>query len=236
MNEAHHGWTHCPRTRAVGLQLLPVAHRLGVRHLAMEALGPPVAERANATRALGESEFGYLGQPDMRALVNAALDLGWMLHAYEADSGSAPFDDWNTQEATNWREDQQARNLGAVVAGLSPSARILVWCCGGHLVRKPYEVALVPGDPGVWIPMGCLVEGYGGVAPFAIDQNLSVAFGGNERPWLDSYREILEEQGGTAGFLVDDLPEEIAEWQGGQVADAYLLSLDNAMTEEPARA
>jgi hypothetical protein len=231
MNEAHHGWTHCPRTRAVGLALLPVAHRLGVRHLAMEALGRPVAERANATRSLGDDEFGYLGQPDMRALVDAALDLGWMLHAYEDETPEAPFDDWNTQESINWREDQQARNLGAVVAGLSSTARVFVWCGGGHLLRKPYEVALRPDEPGVWIPMGSLVESYGGVQPFAIDQNVSVAFGGFERAWLEPRRETLREHGGTAGFLAEDMPEDIAEWQGGQVADAYLLSLDNAMTE-----
>jgi hypothetical protein len=232
MNEAHHGWSHCPRTRAVGSDLLPVAHRLGVRHLAMEALGPPVAERANATRKLADDEFGYLGQPDMRALVTAALDLGWMLHAYEADTPSAPFTDWHTQEAINWREDQQARNVGAVVAGLSPSARIFVWCGGGHLLRKPYEVALRAGEPGVWIPMGALVEEYGGVKPFAIDQNLTVAFSGLEPSWLDNYREILRERGGTAGLLADDLPEEIAEWSAGRAAEAYLLSLDNAMTED----
>jgi hypothetical protein len=234
MNEAHHGWTHCPRTRAVGLSLLPVAHRLGVRHLAMEALGPPVVvERANATRTLGDDEFGYLAQPDMRALVDAALDLGWMLHAYEDTTPFERFDDWGRQERINWREDQQARNLGAVASGLSSTARILVWCGGGHLVRKPYEVSLHPGEPDVWIPMGSLVEGHGGVRPFAIDQSVSVAYGGNERPWLEPYRDVLREHGDTAGFLAEDLPEDIAEWQGGQVADAYLLSLDNAMTEEP---
>lgn len=146
MNEAHNGWSHCPRTRAVGRALLPVAHRLGVRHLAMEALGPPVAERANASRELGEGEFGYLGQPDMRALINDALDLGWTLHAYEAEISSA-FDDWNRQDAINWREDQQARNLGAVVSSLPASARIFVWCGGGHLLRRPYVTELTPSEP-----------------------------------------------------------------------------------------
>jgi hypothetical protein len=231
MNEAHHGWTHCPRTRAVGRALLPVAHRLGVRHLAMEALGPPVAERANRLRTLGEQEFGYLAQPDMRSLVDDALDLGWMLHAYEADGPSAPFPDRNTQDAINWREDQQARNLGAVVAGLQPSARILVWCGGGHGLRRPYEAEIVDGVPRVWVPMGSLVEGYGGVEPFSIDQNVTVAFGGYERPWLKDYEEILRDYGGTAGFLAADLPAELAERRYGQEADAYVLSLDNAMTE-----
>jgi hypothetical protein len=231
INEAHHGWTHCPRTRAVGRALLPVAHRLGVRHLAMEALGPPVAERANRLRTLGADEFGYLGQPDLRALIDDALELGWMLHAYEADAAATPFENWHTQDAINWREDQQARNLGAVVAGLQPSARILVWCGGGHGLRRPYEVELVDGVPRVWVPMGSLVEGYGGVEPFSIDQNVTVAFGGNERPWLRDYDDVLRAHGGTAGVLHEDLPANLAELRYGQVADAYVLSLDNAMTE-----
>ena len=88
--------------------------------------------------------------------------------------------------------------------------------------------------------MGCLVEGYGGVAPFAIDQNvLRVAFGGNERPWLESLPAPILARVRRHGRIppAADTPEEIApERHGGQVADAYLLSLDNAMTEEPALA
>ena len=154
-----------------------------------------------------------------------------MLHAYEADVPDAPFDSWHTQEAINWREDQQARNLGAVVAGLQPSARVLVWCGGGHGYRKPFETEVVDGVPRVWVPMGSIVERYCGVEPFSIDQNLTVAFGGRERPWLRDYEEILQAHGGTAGCLADDLPEDLAERRYGQVADAYVLSLDNAMTE-----
>jgi hypothetical protein len=231
MNEAHHGLSRCVRTREVGRSLLPVADRLGVRHLAMEALWPAAAEQANAARRLEDGLPGYLGQPEMQALVNAALDLGWMLHAYEADQGQAPFDDWRSQDAINWREDQQARNLGAVVHGLRASARILCWCGGGHLLRKPYEVDWRDGEPEVWIPMGSLVAGYGGVEPFAIDQNVTVAFGGNERPWLAQYADTLRERGGTAGFLAADLPEEMPEVVDIRVADAYVLSLDNALVE-----
>lgn len=38
VNECHDGDRHCPRTRAIGRRLLPIAHEAGVRHLAMEAL------------------------------------------------------------------------------------------------------------------------------------------------------------------------------------------------------
>jgi hypothetical protein len=50
LNEAHHGLTRCVRTRQLGRQLLPSAHAMGVRHLAMEALQPGDAEAANTTR------------------------------------------------------------------------------------------------------------------------------------------------------------------------------------------
>ena len=63
MNEAHHGLRRCVRTREVGRSLLPVADRLGVRHLAMEALWPPAAEQANAARRLEHDLPGYSGSP-----------------------------------------------------------------------------------------------------------------------------------------------------------------------------
>ncbi len=139
--------------------------------------------------------------------------------------------DQHSQDAINWREDQQARNLGAVVTGLSSSARILCWCGGGHLLRRPYEVEWAEGEPRVWIPMGSLVAAYGGVEPFAIDQNVTVAFGGYERPWLEPYAAALRNRGGTAGLLAADLPAEIAEVADVRSADAYVLSLDNALVE-----
>ena len=235
MNEAHDGMRRCLRTREVGRALLPVAHRLGVRHLAMEALWDRgVAERANESRVLEDDLGGYLGQPEMRDLVTSALDLGWTLHAYEADIGASPFDDWSSQDAINWREDQQARNLGAIVNDLQPSARILVWCGGGHLYRKPYEVGLGEVKLRVWIPMGSLVAGYCGVEPFAIDQLITVAWGDHERAWLEIYADDLRAHGGTAGCLAADLPGEYSSHQPNAVVDAYVLSLDNAMTEDPA--
>lgn len=79
--------------------------------------------------------------------------------------------------------------------------------------------------------MGSLVEGYCGVEPFAIDQGVTVAYGGYEPPWLAHYEDELRVRGGTAGLLAAHLPEDVADWHGGQLADAYVLSLDNAMTE-----
>ena len=87
-------------------------------------------------------------------------------------------------------------------------------------------------DLGGWVPMGSLVAAYGGVEPFAIDQTVTIAVGGHEPPWLERYADTLRSHGGTAGFLAEDLPDDVAEWMSSvRVADAYLLSLDNALTD-----
>jgi len=228
MNEAHSGYLRCVRTRELGRALLFVAHAGGVRHLAMEALWDRgVTERANAARRLEDGLGGYLGQPEMRALVDAALDLGWTLHAYEADISQSPAGDGpEDNAAVNWREDQQARNLGAVVSGLAESERILGWCGNGHLNRQSMT-ASKDGELVTWTPMGSLVGGYCGIEPFSIDQDMTVEFGGGEVEWLPPLREVLEHHGGTAGFLAGDAPEELAWLDGG--ADAFVLSLDNAL-------
>jgi hypothetical protein len=228
MNEAHSGLARCVRTRELGRELLPGAHACGVRHLAMEALSEPVAGRANASRTLGHrNSGGYLGQPEMRALIDAALALGWTLHAYEADFTQSPVGDGpQDTAAVNWREDQQARNLGAVVAGLPASEGVLGWCGNGHLNRQAMTASM-EGDLVAWTPMGSLVAAYCGIEPFSIDQVISVAFEGRELEWLTPFREVLEARGGTAGFLAGDAPEELAWLDGG--AEAFVLSLDNAL-------
>ena len=232
MNEAHSGLARCVRTRELGRELLPVAHAGGVRHLAMEALWDrAVAERANVERRLERGLDGYLGQPEMIALVDAALALGWTLHGYEA-----AFDvmrGWGPEDAAaiNRREAEQARNLGAIVTALPESARVLVWCGNGHLSRR-HAVVSAGTETVSWTPMGSLVGGYCGVEPFAIDQTVTVGFGRRELDWLAAYEDVLRDLGGHAGCLAADAPPELA-WLGDS-ADAYVLSLDNELTEDQA--
>jgi hypothetical protein len=117
MNEAHSGMKRCIRTREIGRRILPVAHEVGVRHLAMEALYGP-----------------YLTQPELQALIDDAEELGWRLIPYEV----------NQLMSSNEREEGQARNLASALAQLPPETPILVWCGIGHLWKEPPRAEWIP--------------------------------------------------------------------------------------------
>jgi hypothetical protein len=188
-NEFHNGMLRCVRTREVGRRLLPVAHDCGVRHLAMEALGGP-----------------YVEQPDLKALIDDALALGWTLIPYETDDPRSPFlpdggVDWEIVVA---REEDQARKIVAAL----PDTPLLVWCGNSHLQKTRSEN---------WTPMGWFFRELSGIDQFALDQS----------PRADEYaqtlRSDLEPFGGTAGMLVEDLPDPFCSCG----VDAMLFSLDN---------
>jgi hypothetical protein len=222
MNEAHDGLRRCIRTRRVGQRVLPAAHQAGVRYLAMEALTPAFAHAANATRTAPAVRDGYLAQPEMRDLIATALDLGWTLVSYEAN-----FDlktpEWGplSREETNWREDQQARNLLGAVAALGEGQQLLVWCGNGHLTKRRV------GD---WEPMAVRFRELSGIEPFAIDQIQGVEFG-DSRPfagrWAEAYTVEIEGRDGAAGFLSAEAPEG---WRSTATADAFVLAGDNVLS------
>ncbi len=230
LNEAHDGLTRCVRTRRVGRQILPSAHAMDVRHLAMEALQPGNAEAANASRRPPDAG-GYLAQLDMRDLIQAALGIGWTLWRYEADIDHAPAalveQGLMSQAFTNWREVEQARNLAKVFAGLAASDRLLVWCGNSHASR------FADDD---WTSMGYEFAALVAEGAFVIDQTITVAFPGLEQRQAARVAElapILDRYGGTAGLLGEDagpLGEDagpLACWPG---VDALIVSTDNAMT------
>lgn len=135
MNEAHSGQQRNVRSREVGRRILPTAHREGVRHLAMEALTPLVTTEANSTRQLPErpeNAADYLTQPEMRALIQEALDLGWTLIPYEINFEEYPSTDTLSLEYTNLREKVQAENLVCALRELPSDAKLLVWCGNSH--------------------------------------------------------------------------------------------------------
>jgi hypothetical protein len=209
-NEFHNGDLRCVRTREIGRRLLPVAHDCGVRHLAMEALYDEITAVANRERRLPPSA-GYLGQPEMRALIEDALALGWTLLAYETTDPRSPFlagggVDWSI---VNAREEDQARKLTAAL----PPTPLVVWCGNSHQDKEP------SGD---WVPMGHLFRELSGINQFSLDQTVTIA---DQTELAEKLRADLEPLGGTAGMLVEELPEPFC----ARPVDALLFSVENEL-------
>jgi len=226
-NEAHNGLARCVRTREVGVRMIRAAHEAGVRRLAMEALHWPARDVPGPITAIPDDEGGYLAQPEMRRLIGTALDLGWTLWAYEAVIEITPDTDRDhlrSMEFTNWREREQAANLGHLLDA-APGEPLLAWCGNGHATKEKCEE---------WVPMGWRFRDISGVDPFVIDQTVTVDFGEEGQQWardlLASLGDILAVHGGTAGILRDQAPPPLDGWAG---VDAFVVSTDNEMTEDP---
>ena len=223
-NEAHNGLARCIRTREVGVRIIQAAHEAGVRRLAMEALPHRRGEPQGPILAVSPDSGGYLAQPEMRRLTGTALNLGWTLWAYEAVIDVTPDTDWEhlrSTEHTNWREREQAVNLCRLLEA-APGEPMLVWCGNSHASKVQHEE---------WVPMGWHFREMSGVDQFVIDQDVTVNFGGEPRPWvrelLASMADTLAAHGGTAGILRDQAPPLLAGWDG---VDALVVSTDNEMT------
>ena len=224
-NEAHDGLARCVRTREVGARMIRAAHEVGVRRLAMEALPHRPGDAQGPILAVPPDTEGYLAQPEMRRLIGTALDLGWTLWAYEAVIDITPNTDQNhlrSMEFTNWREREQAANLGRLLEA-ALGQPMLVWCGNSHATKE---------ECGEWIPMGWHFRTMSGIDPFVIDQTVTVNFGGEPRPWarelLAALSETLAAHGGTAGILRDQAPPPLDSWGG---ADAVVVSVDNELTQ-----
>jgi len=227
-NEAHSGLARSVRTREMGVRMVRAAHQAGVRRLAMEALHWPAGGTQGPILAVPSVLGGYLAQPEMRRLIGAALDLGWTLWAYEAVfeiTADTDQDRFLTMEFTNWREREQAANLGRLLDA-APGEPLLVWCGNGHAIKEQYED---------WIPMGWHFRAMSGIDPFVIDQTVTIDFSSRSQPWvpelLASLAETLAAHGGTAGILREQAPPPL-DCQAG--VDALVVSTDNALTEDGA--
>jgi hypothetical protein len=204
--------------------MIQAAHKAGVRRLAMEALPHRRGDPQGPILAVPEETEAYLGQPDMRRLIGAALDLGWTLWAYEAVIEVTPDTDQDhlrSMEFTNWRDREQAANLGRLLDA-APGEPLLVWCGNSHAVKWKDDE---------WVPMGWHFREMSGVDQFVIDQIVTVNFGDAPRPWVEdllaSVADTLAAHGGTAGILRDQAPPPLDGWAG---IDALVVSTDNEMT------
>lgn len=116
---------------------------------------------------------------------------------------------------TNWREEEQARNLLALVGSLDIRDRLLVWCGNAHASK-------VKGN---WRPMGWHFRKLSAIDPFVLDQTVTVRFN-RDNAWtarlIKWAAPELAKMGRTAGFLAEGSP---LEWRS--TGDGYLLSLDN---------
>jgi hypothetical protein len=242
MNECHDGFLRCRRTREIGRRILPTAHQAGARYLAMEALNLPFAEECNRTLQVPEAREGYLSQPEMRELIQLALDLKWTLISYEADMSQVPpvlanKDDMSI-EVTNWREEVQARNLIVALQSLSIDANLLVWCGNSHhvkeirhdeqiMLQRDGEWILIskPAEEPDWIPMGYQFKHMSNINPFTIHQ--CIFDGHSQIPNLCISQ--LESFGGTAGFLREEPPHPSLAHFAQSDGDAFVLSTQNTM-------
>jgi hypothetical protein len=244
MNEAHSGLQRCIRTRQIGQRILPVAHQAGVRHLAMEALFPMFVEECNKTRQLINGDFGYLSQPEMKEFIQTALNLGWTLVHYEAESfkwitekhgidfSSADEQEryrryrefqpeFTTLEYTNWREEQQALNIIQALQALPANTPLLVWCGNSHHSKQGGQE---------WVPMGYQFKRHSNINPFVIDQTMTVIFDTSEfrANLVEEFSDELVKRGGTAGFLTKEAPPELRS-NGSDDDDAIVLSTQNEL-------
>lgn len=233
-NEFHSGLARSVRTRVIGARMIRAAHEAGVRRLAMEALHWPAKDVPGPITTLPDDEFGYLAQPEMRAMIGAALDLGWTLWAYERQFDATSRRDpahLLSMEHTNWRERQQAANLCRLLEA-APDEPMLVWCGNSHASKHGPSTR----DDDEWIPMGWNFRELSGMDPFVIDQTVTVNFSGRPpgrtQELLEFLADTLAELGGTAGILRAQAPPPLDQRAG---VDALVVSTDNELTgEEPA--
>jgi hypothetical protein len=86
-----------------------------------------------------------------------------------------------------------------------------VWCGNSHLAKAPSEE---------WVPMGHMFRELSGIEPFCLDQTVTIV---DTDGLVEALRNDLVALGGTAGMLVEELPEPFC----GYPVDALLFSVEN---------
>lgn len=148
INEAHHD----PHTRELTLALLPRLRAAGFTHFAMEALGDKDTELATRGYPLWTSGSEYMHEPLLGEIARKALQLGFVLVPYEADSST-----------TAGRESGQANNLYERVFAGHPGARLFVHAGYAHIDKTKRRL-------GSAMPMAAELARLSGIEPLSIEQ------------------------------------------------------------------
>lgn len=140
--------------------------------------------------------------------------------AYEAELSNVPdsigLQNTLSNEFTNWREAEQARNLAKLMDSTA-NEPLLVWCGGRHHGKVEIDG---------WSPMGFQFVRQTGLNPFCIDQIVTITWS-DSPPMLTApveFAPLFASRGGTLGVLSEEIP-----LLGMDHVDALLLSLDNRM-------
>jgi hypothetical protein len=151
INEAHHQ----PMHRVFTESLLQDLHNMGFNYFGAETLS--ASDTALNRRKYPVLSSGYYTrQPQYGELVRTALKDGYHVFAYEAD-----FRKQHEDKSRTWREQEQAKNIKAILDA-DPNSRIVIHCGYGHLAEKDFD--------GKGLLMGGWLKQYTGIDPFTIEQ------------------------------------------------------------------
>jgi hypothetical protein len=167
INEAHHD----AHTRQLTLALLPRLKALGFNYFAVEALGERDTELAARGYATWTSGSEYLHEPLFGEIVRKALQLGFVVVPYDADS-----------DTPQGRESGQAKNLYQRVFAEHPEARLFVHAGYAHIDKAK-------GRLGEATPMAAQLQQLSGIEPLSIDQ--TQFRDGNPRVPLYAYDQLV---------------------------------------------
>ncbi|MDE0004310.1 MAG: hypothetical protein OXQ29_16595, partial [Rhodospirillaceae bacterium] len=229
VNEAHDRPHHREFTRTLAIRLAP----LGYTHFAAEALDPGTF--TSGAFPYARTNYGtYINEPVFGSLVRTAIELGFVLVAYDSGITDAEAA-LETVEQVTLREERQASRLAEVIADLTDSERILIHVGYSHAAEVP--IRGFGGNQIEW--MAARLKQLTGIDPLTIDQTdcLSdsdrIQFAAASPRHADGQHDLLVAH--PALKFVDGRPEWRAEEPVSQVEVPSGLVSDSARTIVEAR-
>lgn len=157
INENHHH----PQHRRFGKNLLPCFKQAGFTHFALETIGEESREINKRGHVSRKITGYYTAEPQMAALVNEGLRLGFKIVRYETRNTC---NGCTTEDSIDQREEDQANNLIAETFNNEPKAKVLIWVGYAHA----YKRQLTSSPKSRW--MATRLWEKTGIEPFSIEQ------------------------------------------------------------------